>query len=535
MVTYLRGQGTRVTPQSQPILGSTQVANDAGGYAWPVDDWTRLDRFLVLGSEGGTYYVGEQKLTRENAEAVARCIKADGLRSVQRIVEISETGRAAKNDPALFALAMASGLGDEPTRRAAFDALPKVARIGTHLFHFAQYREQFGGWGRLCRRAFDRWYQQRDAKSLAYQMVKYQGRDGWTHRDLLRLTKPVPVDEQHSALYHWATKGWESVGDEPHPDEALRLVWAFERAKRAQSVGEVAGLIREHGLPREAIPTQWLNEQGVWSVLLKGMPLTAMIRNLATMTRVGLLQPMMSGAVQYVGERLLSDPDGLRKARIHPISILAALTTYAQGHGERGHNTWTPVPQIVDALDRAFYLSFGNVQPTNKRILVGVDVSGSMANTVVNGVPGLDARKAAAAMALVTLATEPNTLALAFDTKLYAPPVSARQRLDDVVRTFASVGGGGTDCALPIVYAFHKNLPVDAFVILTDSETWQGDMHPSQAIQAYRKKTGIQAKLIVVAMCANKVTLADPNDAGMLNVVGFDTATPELIRDFIAS
>ena len=39
------------TPQSEPIPGTTQVPNSAGGYSWKVDDWTRLDRFLVLGAK----------------------------------------------------------------------------------------------------------------------------------------------------------------------------------------------------------------------------------------------------------------------------------------------------------------------------------------------------------------------------------------------------------------------------------------------------------------------------------------------------
>src|SRR5438477_7590774 len=88
------------TPQSQPIPGSKQVPNSAGGYAFAVDDWKRLDRWLILGSQGGSYYAREQKLTVENADAVIRCIKADGLRTVRRIVEISDSGRAPKNDPA---------------------------------------------------------------------------------------------------------------------------------------------------------------------------------------------------------------------------------------------------------------------------------------------------------------------------------------------------------------------------------------------------------------------------------------------------
>src|SRR4051794_41914529 len=93
-------QNLTSTPQRQPIPGSTQVPNSAGGYSWAVDDWTRLDRFLILGSEGGTYYIAERALTRENAEAVAHCIAEDGPRAVRRIVEGSEAGRAPEKQPA---------------------------------------------------------------------------------------------------------------------------------------------------------------------------------------------------------------------------------------------------------------------------------------------------------------------------------------------------------------------------------------------------------------------------------------------------
>src|ERR1022692_1402168 len=69
-----------------------------------VDIWTRLTRFLMLGSECGTYYVQQRALTVENATAVIECLKTDGLRVVRTVVEISTSGRAPKNEPALFAL-----------------------------------------------------------------------------------------------------------------------------------------------------------------------------------------------------------------------------------------------------------------------------------------------------------------------------------------------------------------------------------------------------------------------------------------------
>src|SRR5436305_14542500 len=144
-MAYLKRHRTRRVPQSLPLPG--QVPNSAGGHAWAVDVWTRLRRFLVLGSEGGSYYAREWTLTRENAEAVEQAVREDGPRAVGEIVRVSTEGRAPKNDPAPYALAMAAGLGDEATRRAALEALPQVARTSTHLVQFASFVEGFRGWG----------------------------------------------------------------------------------------------------------------------------------------------------------------------------------------------------------------------------------------------------------------------------------------------------------------------------------------------------------------------------------------------------
>jgi 60 kDa SS-A/Ro ribonucleoprotein len=519
----------KATPQSLPIPGSGQVPNSAGGYAWAVTDWTRMDRFLILGSEGGSYYASERKLSHESAQAVVRCIQEDGPRAVARIVEVSESGRAPQNDPAIFALALAAAYGSDETRRLALGSLPRVCRIGTHLMHFAEYVEGFRGWGRGLRAAIARWYNGMPAEKLAYQAVKYQSRDGWSNRDLLRLSHPVPASDEHRTLYHWITQGWEGVGEEPHPVPALQMVWAFERAKRASSAKEVAELVAAYRLPREGVPTQWLNDRAIWEALLPEMGLTSLVRNLAAMTRVGLLE-----SKETVAEitRRITDPEQIRRARVHPIAMLSALKTYAQGHGERGKSVWKPVPKVVDALDAGFYAAFGNVKPTDRRWLMALDVSGSMTCGNVAGVPGLTPRVASAAMALVTAAVEPDHRITAFSTEMVPVSISPRQRLDDVIRQTDRLPFGGTDCSLPMRWAAANRVEADVFVVLTDSETWFGNIHPAQALREYRERMGIPAKLVVVGMVSNGFTIADPNDAGMLDVVGFDSATPNLMADF---
>lgn len=541
-LNYGQVYSRKQTPQSEPIPGSKQVPNSAGGYAFAVDDWTRLDRFLILGTEGGSYYAKELALTRENAQAVERCIQADGQRAVARIAEISDAGRAPKNDPAIFALALAAKTGDAPTRKAALTALPKVCRIGTHLMHFAEYVQHLGGWGRGTRRAVANWYLSKPLDRLAYQLVKYQSRDTWSNRDLLRLSHAKPTNMGQSEILRWAAKGAEP-GREIAPSDGYSLIAAFEQAKTAEPK-ELIRLIREHNLPHEAIPTEAKTRPEIWEALLPDLGMTALIRNLATMTRVGLLAPN-AAAVRSVCERL-EDAEQIKKARLHPLSVLVALNTYQRGQGVRGSGTWTPVQRIVDALDGAFYKAFQAVEPTGKRYQLAIDVSGSMSCTEIAGMAGITPRIGAATMALVTAAVEKEYVVTAFSSGPYRSmhsgmgygsgiveaKISPRMRLDSVIQTLAQIPMGGTDCALPMLWAAENKIPCDVFCVYTDSETWAGAVHPVQALNLYRQKTGIPAKLVVIGMVSNGFTIADPNDAGMLDVVGFDTATPAVISDF---
>ena len=526
-INYAKIFNRRATPQSQPIPGSTQAPNSAGGYSWQVDDWTRFDRFLILGAEGGTYYIAERDLVKQNHDAVVRCIKADGVRAVKRIVEISDSGRAPKNDPAVFALALVAAHGSPDVKALAFQNLGKVCRIGTHLFHFAEYVNALRGWGRGLRNAVGGWYVGREADDLARQAVKYQQRDGWSHGDLLRLAHPKAPSAQHDAVFRWMLAGADSLGEREvkrkvrGEDRIARyaavgvlpkVIEAFEQAKKASSRKEIVKLIAEHDLPREAIPTQWLNEIAVWDALLAEMPMTAMIRNLGKMTSIGLAQPFSEAAGLIV--RKLSDESALKRARIHPLAVLIAEKVYAKGRGDKGSLTWKPVPQIIDALDKAFYATFQNVEPCGKPVLLALDVSGSMGGGSVAG-SCLTPREASAAMALVTAATEREYHIMGFSSRFMPLNITPRMRLDDVVKRISDLPFEATDCALPMVWARENQARVSAFITYTDSETWAGKIHPSQALRQYRNELVGDAKAVVVGMTSNGFTIADPNDRGI--------------------
>lgn len=525
-------------PQSKP-LREDQVENSAGGYSWAVDDWTHLRRFLILGTQGGSYYATESKLTDDGLKTIESCLKEDGIRLVNEIVDVSFSGLAPKNDYAIYALAVVVALGDDASKAYALANLGKVARIGTHLFQFCEFLNKFGSLtGRAKRRALGNWYADKEPSQVAYQAVKYRQRDGWTHRDVLRLAHParkvtsgnpkVNLTDDHVAIFDWIS-GRKTDGVFPHD---LKIIPGFENAQRAATANDLADIIREYRLPREAVPTNYLTNPAVWQALLDvDMPLTALIRNLANMTRVGLLTST-SEATKTVIDRL-GNSEALQKSRVHPINILFAMYTYNSGRGFRGTNSWTPVQRIVDALDGAFYKSFKNVEPTGKRILLALDISGSMMMGQVGGTP-LTPRDASAALALVTAATEDVYEIVGFSHNLISLDISPRMRLDTVIRNISNLPFGGTDCALPMIYAAQNSLEFDAFVIFTDSETWAGRVHPTKALQDYRNQSGIDSRYVVVSAVPNRFSIADPLDAGMLDVVGFSADTPQVISNFIA-
>lgn len=526
-MNYAKHYNREVTQldQEDPL----QVPNNAGGFSFTIDDWSKLERFLIIGSEGGTYYVSERKLTVDNAKAIDNLISIDGKRVVDTVVAVSEGGKAPKNDPALFVLAMAASNENKATRRYALSNLDRVARTGTHLFTFVSYVNEMRGWGRLLREAIKNWYQKKDADNLAYQVAKYQSRNKWSHRDLLRLVKPVPEDAGHQNVYAWAANKRERMDMLTTPD----IIVGYEKAKNENNADPnvIANLIREYRLTREMVPTESLNYPVVWEALLERMPMTAMIRNLGNLTKHGIVAEGSEGASKVIDALNVVN---IRRARVHPLQILVAISTYSRGQGFRGTGEWTPVESVVKALDDAFYMAFDNVEPTGKRILTALDVSSSMGWGTIAGMGSITPAEGAAAMLMVTARSEENCHFMAFAQGLSKLKITKNMNLDRVIQATRLGTFGGTDCAQPMLYALEKKLKIDTFIVYTDNETWAGSIHPHVALQKYRDKMGIPAKLIVVGMEANYFTIADPNDPGMLDVVGFSTDSPAVISSFIA-
>ena len=64
--------------------------------------------------------------------------------------------------------------------------------------------------------------------------MKYQARDGWSTRDLLRLAHPRAASPSHDRLFAWVTKG--ALPEGVATDPALTLLFAREAGSRASPI-----------------------------------------------------------------------------------------------------------------------------------------------------------------------------------------------------------------------------------------------------------------------------------------------------------
>lgn len=518
-----------------------QVKNDAGGFVFSVSDQSRLERFLILGVDGGTYYVNEGDHASRNSVFIHEMIERDEANVLRTIVDVSVNGRAYRQTPALYALAILIMHGkNKQAIKAEFN---KVVRTGTHLYELLNYMTLSGtGWGRAKREIIASWFD-RDADKLAYQAVKYRsrkfGEQVWTLRDVMRLSHPKDVNTSVADFV---------LGKEHAAIDDLRAIEGFKLVQQAKTVKDVHDVLSKYEMISwEMIPTQFHKDLSVWKRIFANGQLRgqALVRSITRLARIGAFQDRPFAAA-YAGQ--LTNGALIEQTRLHPINFLNAAVVYQDGQIDRKDpwsgrkKDWTTESVILDALNEGFHKAFKSVVPANKRTMLAIDVSGSM-SAQASGLD-LSCAQVSAAMAMTIARTEPAHIIRGFtsgsggwgyrSSGLTDLGISARTDLATAMRNVQRSNWGGTDCSLPITWAMENKVEVDTFVVITDNDTWAGNIHPFQALKEYRKKTGIDARMAVLGVQATDFTIADPRDRGMMDFVGFDSNAPRVLADFSA-
>jgi 60 kDa SS-A/Ro ribonucleoprotein len=515
------------TRQTQPIPGreTEMIKGRSGGYMFDAGIWKMLRRCLLIGTAKSTYYAGKRELTEDFVAVVNQAVAENPGRVAEEILYASD-GRAINNSAPILALVLLS-MGETPEAKKAFaEIFGQVVRTGSHFYEWLNYTKSLRGFGKVVREAGKSWLSREDVKGLAYQLLKYQQRQGFTHRDALRLFHVKPPTETHRELFEWVVKGWEELPAEI-PGDALAQIWWYEWLKRNPS--ETHAAIAQGRLTHEMAAPVGKMDQQAWQLLFQEMPIGAMLRNLGSLTELGVLRADESANILRV-EAILNNKEHLRKGRIHPIDVLKALKTYQSG-GKLGRSqkTWQPVPRIVDILEKAVELSFDVVQPTGKVFMHAIDVSGSMSWGVVDSV-GLSCCEIATAMALVTAKAEQNYMIRGFATEFRDLGITAKDSFRSALAKASNQNFGGTDASVAYDWMIQHKFKADVICFWTDNESWAGYKHPTQALAQYRQKVNPNAKAVYVTLAPYNITLVDPQDPLSWDLAGFDPGTPRIIQ-----
>ena len=517
------------------------VPNSCGNEVFRVSEWEFLKRYLMLGSEKGTYYISENKLIEQHIESLEK-ILVDPSKHEKLINIIKEhIDQVYKKDYLLNVMARCCAEKKAPElRKVVYSLLQKTCMIPTNLFMFIAAYEKIHmnlhkstGWNKLQKKTIANWYNDKDSKHLIYLLTKYKNREGWTHTDVLRLCHAKNPDSTHDQIYKYVTKGYDDYLLKDNKDEnILKYISAYEKLKITTEPIEAIKIIKENGFVREHVPTDLLNNTDVWNELSQNIPMVAMLRNLNKMTSVGVFEKYPETLNKLI-DRLTSE-ETVQKSKVHPLQILISLKMYSRGHGMKGGLSWEPIPKLIAALNVAFKSSFKNVEPTGKKYLLALDVSGSMTGATVCGIDCMMASEVSCALAMVIASVETNCDIMAFSHTFRKLDLNPNDSLENNLKKTYDSNFGGTDCSLPMTWSMDNNKKYDAIIVFTDSETNCNKVTPSSALKSYRKQSGTDCKLIVIGMASNNFTLADPEDPfGMLDIAGFSADTPNVINKFL--
>ena len=453
------------------------------------------------------------------------------------------------------------------------------------------------GFGRAFKTALNRSFLKKTPAQLAYQVTKYQSRGDWGFNDIIkcthlrtgtgenrkRNTKYLPSDYQAPPIkpatpmdlvLRYSMYGMEEMTKlatafKLNNDPIYEYLWAVNTVKSMTETDtdDLVHLIHKYRLVREHLPTWSLKNCAVQKALLLGqeqshdgslflgdpshrivkvvMPMTALLRNLASLTSIGLFddKEILQNVVAH-----LTDKDAVQKSRIHPVNVIIAWFVYRKGKGFKGKLTWTPQKEIVDALEQMAFLAFTNAPPTTKRYGVFIDGSGSM--TTETTFQGLSNADIAALLSLVIARSGQGHLFYVFSAKntvrykQYGTPtdntglydvghqIHANSTFQEVLDAVQLSNWGATDISNGIRYLEKSNKHVDAIVVITDNDINTGEK-PLVALNSYRAKIGNpNVKLITLAVELNDLTIADPSDKGMLDMCGFDTNSYQVMHAF---
>ncbi|MCW0387224.1 60 kDa SS-A/Ro ribonucleoprotein [Xanthomonas sacchari] len=485
------------------LLPPATVRNDAGGAAYARSPQAALALYAATGCLNGTFYAGAEVQLQQ---VLGLCAQVDPAFVAQTAIYARQVAHM-KDMPALLLATLTTRDPDLFAR-----AFPRVIDNGRLLRNFVQIVRsgQLGrkSLGSRPKRLVRQWLQQASAQTIVQAAIGQQP----SLADVIRMVHPKPSDAEREALYAW-------VVGKPYREDALpAMLQAYEAFKRAPSG------------PLPELPFQYYTALPLtaahWAALARNASWQTLRMNLNTFARHGVFED--KAMVAQVAARL-RDPAQIQRARVFPYQLLVASTAASE----------LP-PQIGQALRDAMEIATRQVPRLDGKVVVAVDVSGSMAAPVTGFRRGASSSvrcvDVAALIAACVQRVNPRATVLPFDTEVRSLRLRQRQDVIAQAQQLAALCGGGTSVSAPLLQLNAQRAPVDLLVLVSDNESWRDTRTGATAtMQAWAelKARCPQARMVCIDLQPVATSQTVERD-DILHVGGFSDAVFDLLATFAA-
>ncbi len=512
------------------------ATNEAGGPAYQLEPKQALAQLAATGCFNGTFYASAES----QLDSLKQLIAQVNDNSYLAKLAIYASQRAGMKDmPAALTASLAAR--DTVLLHKVFDRVIHNGRMLRTLFQMIR-SGQFGkkSLSSSLQRAFQRWLNSASVEKLLSASIGHEP----SLRDILRMARPTPPDDERRALYGWLTDKetakW-APATEAHLPEQILLLSKFRQSNSAE---QQISLLRRFQARWDLLADSAKGSQA-WAAIARTMGPQALRMNLNTLLRHGVFEdPDM---VQSVAHRL-ADWDEIRRSRQFPYQFFAAYMNVSD----------SIPPQIKAALHQAAEIACGNVPVMSGPVVIGLDVSGSMGSPITgNRGQGATTKMrcidVAALVAAAILRRNPGSVVVPFDTQAFDVKLDPSDSILSLADRLAKYGGGGTDCSLPIrkantSYAYRK---FSGIVLVSDNESW---IYRGRAYaHGLRGTTGVMTewkqfvknqtrlhgsdfqgpKLVCIDLQPSTTTQA-PERSDIMNVGGFSDAVFDAMSSFLS-
>ena len=505
--------------------------NEAGGRAYKFSAKHALAQLAATGCFNQVFYASAQSQLDDLKDLIDR---VDDNVFLAKLAIYSRERAFMKDMPA--ALVAVLSKRDTGLMHQVFDRVIVNGRILRTLFQMIR-SGQFGrkSLSSSLQRAFQRWLNDASIGKLLSASI---GSDP-SLRDILRLARPTPKDNQRRAFFGWLTdqevEKWAPASSLDLPKQVQALI-AFRQAQTAKAQVEILNDIAEQNFSvRWDLLAGSVLDSEVWKLIARQMGPQALRMNLNTLQRHGVLQDR--DLVDFVAERL-ADESEIQRSQQFPYQFLAAYL-----------NADSAIPdRIKQSLHRAAEISCGNVPQLPGPVIVGLDVSGSM-TFPVTGYQGsgrtskMRCVDVAALFAAAVLRQNPDSIVVPFDTRAYKADVDPADTILSLSKRLANFGGGGTNCSIPLQLANtdYRKREFAGCVLVSDNESWVGTgRYGSTAVMTEwekfvknQKRIGVyDPKLICIDIQPYGSTQAPDRD-DIMNIGGFSDSVFKVVSAFL--